>query len=61
MVWTVWTVKCDSQIIIIITVAVIYIRVINTVVSGSGIYTMALKYILPDMVSPRFPPHSLKC
>lgn len=61
MVWTVWTVKCDSQIIIIITVAVIYIRVINTVVSGSGIYTMALKYILPDMVFSRFPPHSLKC
>lgn len=59
MVWTVWTVKCDSQIIIIITVAVIYIRVINTVVSGSGIYT--LKYILPDMVSPHFPLHSLKC
>lgn len=56
MVWTFWTVKCDSQIIIIIIVAVIYICVINMVVLGSLIYSMALKCIFPNVISCLFPP-----
>lgn len=52
----VWTVKCDSQIIIIIIVAVIYICIINTILLGSYIYFTALKYIFPNMISLLFTP-----
>ena len=37
-------------------VAVIYICVINMILLGSYIYSMALKYVFPNMHSPLFTP-----